>query len=97
MSSIREAIIQAARCHANNMPNNVTAYLAVFRLEQGRLVELLAYGQAHVNGNHVQFHSTHLRFTDLEWDTLDIVRIHPILFKRMNMNKEAGDNVGINN
>ena len=96
LASIRETIIRTAKWHAKDIPDNVTAYLAAFVREQGSLIELLAPGQAHLFCNHIQFHSTYLRLTDLDWDTLDIVQIHPTLFKRMNLDREAGDNLGIN-
>ena len=91
-----EASIRAARCHQKNVPPNVTAYFAVFRLEQGMLIELLANGEAHPYGNHIQFHPSHLRLTDLEWEALYIIQIHPMMFNIVDMAKGADENLGIN-
>ena len=56
---------------------------------------MLATDQAHLYGNHIQVHGNHLRISDLEWGSLDIVEPHPLMFRSENLIREAHENAGV--
>ena len=77
LNSIREVTIQTSEYNEENLPSCSPSYMAIFILEKGRLIEMLATDQAHLFGNHIQIHGHHIRRSEREWGPLDIVEIHP--------------------
>ena len=56
---------------------------------------MLAIDQAHLYGNHIQVHGNHLRLSDLEWGSLDIVELQPLMIRNDSLIREAHENAGV--